>query len=168
MSQSGRPVIPLVLNRRVEIKNKAALKTTKTSAGQQRQDRGDIKHTQIQPNRWFVSAITLTHISGSNTHTSGSCLGVSCYRSSPLHHRVCLRKCVWNTKWNQTEHQWSVQIFMCLHNTQVVRCNTREINTWPQMHMITHILTLVVPCKLIIWIIFYIVTVLHVTGMTGY
>lgn len=68
MSHCGWFVIPPVLNRRGEIKNKAALKTTKTSAGQPRQGRRDIKHTQIQPNRWFVSAITLTHISCSDTH----------------------------------------------------------------------------------------------------
>lgn len=88
MSHSEWPVIPPVLNRRGEIKNKAVLKTTKTSVGQPHQGRGDIKHTQIQPNRWFVSTITLAHISCMLRHTrihiSGPWPGVSWCRSTPL------------------------------------------------------------------------------------
>lgn len=144
MSHSEWPVIPPVLNRRGEIKNKAVLKTTKTSVGQPHQGRGDIKHTQIQPNRWFVSTITLAHISCMLRHTLASTyqgLGRECHGADQLHWPGRWRV----SWWNQTEYQWLGQAVMCLQSLQ---CVSRTYAKPRHCHPELNILRCLVMCRL--------------------
>lgn len=64
MSHSGGEIIPPALNRWGKIKNKAALKTTKTSAGQPQRQREN--HAHPDPAKQMVC---LCHLSLSLTHT---------------------------------------------------------------------------------------------------
>lgn len=109
MSHRGWWVIPSVLNTPEETKNKAALKTSKTSVGQLQQDSGHDRDAHLQTNRWFVSASTHTHISccrGTHTRTQSSdvCVCVcpyctskinTCWIPAVMRHSFCVWSIIW-------------------------------------------------------------------------
>lgn len=127
MSHSGWLLIPPVLNRRGETKNKAVLKTTKTSVGQSHQGRGDIKYTQIQPNRWFISTITLAHISW--------------YAHTLTHLHPDIRALAWSAREqiNSTGQGDADALYVCVYLSMCVYVRTVHVRkTCNQRHIQLH------------------------------
>lgn len=133
MSHIGRGVIPLVLNRAVEIKNKAELKTTKTSAGQDTlRQRGYQAHPESA--KQMVGLCHHSHISCSDTHIRGrsekQSLGLLC--SSPAHRPGGGRassECVFDKSgWHQTKSVINVKT-----------CHQQVITTHYQIDTVHHI-----------------------------